>query len=117
MKRIELCGSEFQRLRVDRGGKKIDGIPDASGLQRPVGTRQHGHRHAPDQSPLHTPRYRVGVDGKPCAPLICGDREAFDKTAARAYANILWDDRHSYFVHARIEFTVPAAATRSSKHL
>src|SRR6266567_4941538 len=115
MKRIELCGFEFQRLRVHCRGKKIDGIPDASDPQHAVGTGQHGHRYASRESALHASRYWVRVDRKPGAQLLCCNRKAFDHATLGGYAKVLRNLRHSYFMLAREDFPEPTDATRNSE--
>src|SRR6266516_16842 len=94
----------------------MDGIPDASGLQYPKPTGQDGHRYASGQSTLYASGYRVCVDGKPRAQLLCRDGNAFDHTTCGRYLKIRWSDGHRFFTLVRENFAEPPDATRHRKH-
>ena len=115
VERIQLGRAQLKRFCVDSSGKEVDGIPDASGLQHSVGTRQHSHRCSSCQATLHASRYRVGLERKPCAREIGRNGHTFDNTPLGCYPGLLEHNRHGFFVFVRKDFAEPADATRHSK--
>src|SRR6266436_3068151 len=115
MKRIQLGGSELKRFRVNSSGKQVDGIPDASGFEQPVGTGQHSHRYRSRQATLYASRYRVGFEGKPCTHEVGSNRYTLDNATFGCDAMLFEYDGHRFLMLVGKHFTEPADATRHSQ--
>src|SRR5215472_6278928 len=115
MEGIQLCGPEFQRLRVNTCCEKVDRIPDTSGFQHAICTGQNSHRYASRKSTLHACRNWIGVDREPGA-LISENRNALNETPFSRDANVLGNDRHTLFMLMREHFAKPADASCERKH-
>src|ERR1700731_83938 len=101
MKRVQLRRTEFQRLRIDGCGEKVDRIPDAPGLEDTVRACQSRHRYAARQSTLQTGGYRVRMQREPGPDLIGRHRKAVDHAAVRDHSEIVGNYGHGYFMLAR----------------
>src|ERR1700688_5332024 len=104
MKRIQLGGAELKRLRIDSGGKEVDGIPDASGFERSVRASKHAHRYCPGDATLDASRYRVGFQGKPYTEEFGCDGHALYNAALCCDAVFFEHERYGLFVLVRKYF-------------
>src|SRR5580704_18346695 len=115
MKRIQLGRAEFKRLRVDRSGKKIDGIPDASGSKHSISAGQHGHRYCPGDATLDAGGYRISLQGKPYTDELGCDGHTLDNEALCCNAVLFEHDRHGLLVLVWKHFAKPSNAARNTQ--
>src|SRR5437879_11555706 len=115
MKRIQLRGAELQRLPIDRGGKEIDGIPDASGSEHSVSAGHRGHRYCSGDPTFDASRYRVGFQGKPYTEEFGCDGHALDNAALCCEAVFFRRDRYRLLVLVRKYFAEPPGATDNTQ--
>src|SRR5215467_6070946 len=115
MKRIQLCGPELQRFGIDRGRKKIDRIPDASGFQHAVQTCKKRHRYTSRKSALHARRNWIRMNREPCSLVIRYGNPLNDAPFSR-YANIFGNHGDCFFVLAREDFVKPTNASCERKY-
>jgi hypothetical protein len=98
-------------LAIDSSGKKIDGIPDASGFKYSVSAGQPSHRYCSGDATLDASRYRVGFQGKPDTEEFRCDGHALDNAALCCDAVFFEHDRNGLFVLVRKYFAEPPDAT------
>src|SRR5262245_36293700 len=101
MKRIQLRCAEFQRLRIDGRGEKVDRIPDAPGLEDTVRTCQQQHRYPACQSAFQASRYRMRLQRQPCTDLIGRNGQTVNHEPVRDRHELAWNHGYFYFMLAR----------------
>src|SRR5215469_1291215 len=111
MKGMESLRPKLERLRIDRGGEQIDGIPNTARFEDPISTREYCHRHTSRQSAFHASRDRICSDGKPCAYLICCNCEPVNNVPLSRCTKIVRNNLDRYFVRVREYLAEPAYAS------
>ena len=103
-------------MRIDSGGEKVDGIPDASGFEQSVSACEYGHRYGSGDATLDAGGYGIGFQWKPCADKLRRDGHALDDATLCGDEVFFEDDWDGLFVFARKYFTEPTNATGKTEN-
>src|ERR1700728_946339 len=78
MKSTEGCVAELKRLSVSRRGEQIDGVPDASLLQKTVEAGEHGHGRTSSEPAFDSRRDRICLEWQQGTRELRCYRQPFD---------------------------------------
>src|SRR5215470_10085548 len=87
IKAIQGASTHFQVLRIDRGGKQVDGIPEAVLAENAVETGEHGHGHAARESALDACGDGIGFEWKQGARELRSNVDALNFAAGGGDGN------------------------------